>query len=609
MSKIPDSFVEDLRRRIEIVDVVSEYVQLRRAGRSFVGLCPFHNERSPSFSVSAERQMFHCFGCGAGGTVIRFVMDIEGLTFVESVVKLAERAGVELPFEIQPEAQDLSVVSRNQRMKDAHELAAKYFNYILMNTAAGVQALKYLDHRGISRHTIVDFNIGYAPDGGDTLTTFLKRRGFETDLLVDAGLAVLMGSQVVDRFRARVMIPIQDSQGSTVAFGGRILTDDGKPKYLNSPETPIFKKGLLLFHHHVARREIRKLHTAILMEGYMDVITAWQNGVKNSVATLGTALTSEQMTLVKRSADRVIVAYDGDNAGQTAAQKALVLAEQVGLDVRIARFPDKTDPDEFLRKYGSQGFDRLIRTGALSGTQFLLQRLRESAELGGAAGRTDFIRQSLEILSERASPIEQDAELRLLSDEFHISMEALKEELQSVAKNTNRRRGTPGIRNDRVPRAERGVQSLPKGSVTAGNRILQAMLTDKTSYQYVMGAEVSELVLPEQTALLARLYAYHIENPEGDIPTFIDSLEDPELVRLASSLLIEEAPSFNSAVLEDYLRTIRLHVVEEQYRVSLEKLVQAQLLDNAEAMNALRMQIDELQHEITQLRMPLAKSK
>jgi DNA primase len=600
MKQIPDSFVEELRRRVDIVEVVSDYVQLRRAGRSFTGLCPFHNERTPSFSVSPDRQMFHCFGCGAGGTVIRFVMDMEGQSFVEAVARLAARVNLDLPFELQAQSDSGPHQSRLERMKEAHELATKLYNYILMNTAAGVQALTYLEMRGLSRQTMMDFRLGYAPESGTTLASFLRRRGFEDELLADAGLTVTMGIKVVDRFRHRVMIPIADAQGHVVSFGGRSLQADGHPKYLNSPETPIFHKGNMLFNLHLARKDIRKDRTGVLFEGYMDAISAHQAGVKNVVASMGTSLTSDHVNLLKRFADKVIIAYDGDAAGIRATKRAIDMVHDAGMVVRVATFPDGQDPDDFIRNKGATAFGRQVLTNALSELQFLLHELRSRANLESPAARTDFLRQSLALLGQRSTPIEQEEVLRNLSQEFQVSMDTLKEELTLVSKQGNQRHRPP-----QHFKADHGTVisvTLPKGHVKAGNLILQAMLTDSESYQFALNRGVDELVLPEQTALLALLYHFKSSHPNGDAGAFMDSLDDPQLISMTSALLMEEPPHYNVQVLEDCLRTIRLHHLERAYENALKQSMNALVEGRLEDAARFKQESDEYQTEIATVR-------
>ncbi len=603
MSRIPDSFVEEVRRRVDIVDVISEHVQLRRSGRSFVGLCPFHNERTPSFSVSPDRQLYHCFGCGAGGTVIRFVMDLEGLDFQEAVVALARRANLPLPFE--PDSSTtVSSHRRNRReaMQQAHELAAKLYNYILMNTSAGVQALAYLEGRKISRKTAMEFRLGFAPADGSTLYAFLRRRGFADDVLIDAGLVVPLGGRIVDRFRGRLMIPIEDAQGRVVAFGGRILAPDGKPKYLNSPETEIFHKGRLLFRLYAARKAIREANQAVLMEGNLDVVSAWQAGVENAVASLGTSFTPEQAARLKRMTNRLVIAYDGDEAGQAAAARALDIAQEAGLDVRIAVFPNGADPDEYIREAGASAFRQLLEHDALSATEFLISRLRSEADLSQLAGRTEFLQKVLRVLWERASPIERDSQLRILAQEFQVSREALAEELAAIGRKVRRTRRAL----QREPRqVETPHQPLEPGHVLAGRRLLQAALTDERARQQLAEEGLDELATPEQTALLAFIYAFFATHSSADVRSFLDNLPDSELVRFASSLLVEEIPEYDPSEIAGYVHTVRLKALETAWRQALTDSGRAQVRGDADAAQTLRHRAETLQKEIQRLKRPL----
>jgi DNA primase len=604
MARIPEGFIEDVRRHIDIVDVVSEHVQLRRTGRSFVGLCPFHSERSPSFSVSTDRQLYHCFGCGAGGTVIRFLMDIEGIDFTTAVVSLAERAGMEIPFDVES-PEDNESKNTLQRLKDAHDLAAKYYGYILMNTSAGVQALAYLENRGILRQTMVDHQLGYAPAAGDTIVTFLRRRGFSVQELVDSGLAVHLGTRVVDRFRSRVMVPIANAQGQVIAFGGRTLEPDGKPKYLNSPETPIFQKSQVLYNQYLARKDIRQTGTVILFEGYMDVLSAWQAGVQNVVATLGTSFTPEQATIMKRFANRLVLAYDGDSAGEKAIVRGIEIASAAGLDIRVTQFPEGLDPDDYIRKYGAAAFEERVTGQTLTIVEFLLNRLRARADTRNVAGRTEFLRQALEVVAEWATPIEQETAFKGLSQDFQVSVEALKEEFSLIAKRSKRRLEKQDIRSSSAA-SHPGTKpkQLPKGFETASRRLLQASLHDASALQYLFDHDVDELATPEQTALLALYYGFHIRYPEKDVATFVDSLADANLVQLASALLMEEPPSTNTAVLADYLRTIQLHHAEVALREAMQAQLEAKLAGNETAVDDYRNQVVALLEKIQNLKTP-----
>lgn len=604
MQRIPDEFVETLQQHVDIVEVVGEYVQLRRSGRSYVGLCPFHNERTPSFSVSADRRMFYCFGCGAGGTVIRFIMDIEGLTFVETVVRLAARTNLTLPVELDEVAEPSPQVDRIAQMKDAHELAAKFYSYILMNSSVGVQALTYLEKRGIHRGTTVEFRLGYAPNTERRLVDFLGKRGFGPELLVDCGLAVALGQRIVDRFRHRLMIPISDPRGSVIAFGGRALAVGEKAKYLNSPESLIFHKSQVLFNLHRARRAIRQTQTAVVFEGYMDVISAWQAGVQAAVASMGTALTEEHTAILKKYADQLTVAYDGDEAGQRATKRVLDFARQAHLESRVVQFPDGLDPDDFIQQHGPEAFVRQFDAKTLTEIQYLTQSLRTDAHLESPAGRTAYIRNVLRLLSERASPIERDSEMQRLAAEFQISTEALHQEYRMFARGAARR-------SERAVSSNYNQAEPPKLSreVRAGNHILRSLLLDGRTAEWLANQNVTELPSVEQTALLARLYAFRFEHSEGSAATFVDSLEEPELRRLASELAMDDdGPVFDEDMLLDCIRSIHLHQLEIRYRVALERLLEAQVQGQTEQVHAYRSNVNEIQQQIAQCKMPRSRN-
>ncbi|TDY48002.1 DNA primase [Alicyclobacillus sacchari] len=596
---VPDSFLESLRQQVDIVEVVSEYVQLRKNGRSLTGLCPFHNERTPSFSVSPERQMYHCFGCGAGGTVFRFIMDIEGLPFAEAVAYLAERQGIALPANFG--VRHITSNPKLERFREAHALAAKVFNHILMNTDAGVQALNYLLSRGISRTTIALYQLGFSPKPGNVLVPFLKRKGFTESELVECGLAIELGSVVSDRFRGRVMIPIADRKGQVVAFGGRAMDAGVKPKYLNSPEYELFHKSQLLFQYHVARKAIRKEKQALLLEGYMDVIAVRQAGIEHGVATLGTSLTEEQAHLLKTDCDKVVIAYDGDQAGRKATVRAIDILEGVGISPLVLRIPDGMDPDEYIRAHGGAAFARLLSRNTLSVVQFLLDEIRQGAQLVSAVGRTEFVRQALRILAERATPVEQEYELRNLSQEFNLSVETLKEELRTFSKQSRRRtfgREASGLKTV--------AQPLARAEQQASVRLLQAVLFSPEAAAYLMEKGLTELAEPLQTALLSNLYAWRLENPDGSPSAFVDQLEDESLAHFASSLFFYEVPEFSTALLDDYLRALELHRLEQLHRSLLRQWIEVEAGGDEEKSTEIKLQVERIQDQIATLKQPRA---
>ncbi len=355
MAMIPPETLELIRSRLDIVELVGEHVQLNRAGRNMKGRCPFHQERTPSFIVSPERQTFHCFGCGEGGDVFSFVMKTENLSFVESAEKLAARVGVK----VEPQQALGPEDKARLRMKEANEFAAGHYHQVLMKDPSAAAAREYVKSRHLSKASVEEFVLGYAPRHGD-LVAAAQKAGFDPDILLKAGLAARRpDGSLRDYFFDRLMFPIRDAKGATIGFGGRTL-GDGEPKYLNSPESPVFSKGRVLYGLFEGAAAVRKTRKAHFMEGYMDVIATHQHGLKSACAPLGTALTPEQALLIKRYADSALIVFDADNAGQNAAVRGAEVALAAGLAVRVATVPEGKDPDELLHAKGLSALESAL---------------------------------------------------------------------------------------------------------------------------------------------------------------------------------------------------------------------------------------------------------
>ena len=441
---IPDEVIDSVRKHFDILDVVGQHVQLKRSGRNYFGLCPFHSEKTPSFSVAPDKQIYYCFGCAAGGDVIRFVMEMEGLTFVEAVRQLAEQAGIPLPS---VEHRNPMQEERRTQMRKALDLAAQLYHYVLLKSKASRTARQYLLGRGVSPETITQFQLGFAPARGDFLLKFMKKRGVRESVLEEAGLIVARDSSTgrsgyFDRFRGRVLFPIHDSQGRVIGFGGRAL-GEGKPKYLNSPETPLFQKKNYLFNLHRARPVMRREQQAVVFEGYMDVIAAWQAGLKSGVATLGTALTEEQARIIRRNTETVVICYDADEAGFSAAHRGMELLADQGCIAKVAQLPRGMDPDDYIRKYGADAFRNEVIAGALPFTAFKLEALKKGVNLKDDSQRMKYLLQALEVISDLPLAIERDHYMRRLADEFNLSLDALKQELRQIGRRKRRSRDKP----------------------------------------------------------------------------------------------------------------------------------------------------------------------
>lgn len=377
MAKFPQNFIDDLRQRADIVRIISEYVPLKKRGANWMARCPFHEEKTPSFSVSPAKNIFYCFGCGKGGSVFTFIMEMEHLSFPEAVRLVAEKAGVPLPSP-RDEREEMLRRRERERIIALNLWALEWWEAQLESRP---EALRYLLQRGITDETRRAFRLGYAPDGWDGLISHLKERGATMAEIERSGLVVKKetgGSY--DRFRGRLIFPVLDLQGRPIAFGGRTLAPDGEPKYLNSPETPVYSKGRHLFGLNLTREQIRRRGFAILVEGYLDLIALYQAGIRNVVASLGTALTGEQAKLLGRFARKVVVNYDGDEAGREAARRAIEILLAEGFEVKVLVLPDNADPDEFIKRFGIEEYNRR-RGAALSHLQFVLEEATRGRDL------------------------------------------------------------------------------------------------------------------------------------------------------------------------------------------------------------------------------------
>ncbi len=433
-----DAFIDEIKSRLDIVEVVSGYVQLKRVGRNYQGLCPFHIEKTPSFTVSPDKQIFYCFGCGVGGDVIKFIQLIEGIEFWEALETAAQMAGVSME-EIKPE--EGKSLKERERLRELHELLANSFSSIL-KSSAGEPARQYLKGRGISPLWWDVFRIGYLPADFDAASLCLKR-GFTRQELTSTGIFYPSNGRLVCRLKERVIIPICDHNAKAVAFGARVI-EKGEPKYLNSPETSIFQKGKLLFGLHLAREHIRKKGRAVLVEGYMDVIAMHVAGFQEAVASLGTAFTKHQAQRLSRIAREVVILYDGDEAGRRASMKAAGAFYAVGLEPKIALLPEGLDPDDFLKKEGREALEEVLST-ATRPVDLLLKGARE-----GALGAKAAVERVFELLDEASDPLVVDSVLRYAADALKLPFDDVKARF-SERRALRRKRHTQRTEKGRIP--------------------------------------------------------------------------------------------------------------------------------------------------------------
>ncbi len=418
----PQEQIDLINSYNDIVEVVSQYLPLKRSGRNFKALCPFHSEKTPSFTVSSEKQIFHCFGCGAGGNVFSFVMRKENMTFPEAVRFLARRANIELP------EHDSRTASRKELLLKLHELAAGFYHWGLTGSKNGALARAYLKDRDIRKDMISTFRLGYAQPSWESFYNHARKKGYDPETLLEAGLILKRpkGGGYYDRFRNRLIVPVRDVQGAVIAFGGRVL-DNSQPKYINSPDTPLFRKGSVLFGLHLAREAIRKRGEAILGEGYFDVIRAHQKKIENMICSQGTAFTDIQAQVLRRYTDKVVVAYDADQAGTEAALRGLAVFLQKNFEVRVVILPPGEDPDSYIRKAPAGSFEKLVAESAPL-LDFKLSRLCRVHDINTDRGRLAVSREMLDTIALIESAVLRETYAKKLAERLGISPAAVWEE-------------------------------------------------------------------------------------------------------------------------------------------------------------------------------------
>lgn len=567
----PDSFLQELKLRSDITEIASSYVNLKRHGRNMVGLCPFHGEKTPSFNIYTESGSFYCFGCGAGGDVITFIMKIENLDYVEAVKFLAQRAGMEMP----ENTYDDSLSKLRMRIYEANREAARFFHATLLSQR-GQSGLNYLRGRALSDRTIRHFGLGFADDDWNSLCNHLKNKGFSEYEIYSANLAFKRknGNGIYDRFVNRVMFPIIDLRGNVIAFGGRIMTDE-KPKYLNTSDTPVFKKSENLFSLNNAKSSGTR--TLILCEGYMDVIALNQAGFTNAVATLGTALTNEQAVLMKRYADEVIICYDADGAGQKATARAIDILRNAGLPIKILTVPSGKDPDEFIRSKGENGpaaFKLLIEKCG-NDIEYRLMKLKENYNLNTTDGKVAFLNEAVKIVATIESPIERDVFASKLCAELEIDKNAFLEQISKVKRRDRReniKKETRQIQaelNGQSDKINREHYKKPRSS--SAEEALLVYLINNPDY----ANSISERVTPDKfsNSLIKRYYEYVLSKiksgyePLTSVSSDFNSDEVSYLYKLISTTI--PAASTREA-LEEYINVIN----EESNKLTSDKLAE-----------------------------------
>lgn len=587
---IPDQFLQELKYRSDIEQIIGSYVNLRRRGRTLSGLCPFHSEKSPSFTVYPENQSFYCFGCGAGGDVISFIRRIENLDYMESIRFLAQRAGMQVP----EEAGDDRSARLRKRILELNRDAARYFHRNLMSEA-GRPGRAYLIGRGLTKATITHFGIGYASEGWNGLTDAMKKLGYTKEELLAAHLANEgQRGGYYDIFRNRAIFPIIDLRGNVIAFGGRNLGEKG-PKYLNSSDTPVFKKSRNLFALNFAKGSDRK--ELILCEGYMDVVSMHQAGFTNAVATLGTALTEEQSRLIAQYTGEVVLSYDSDAPGQAATRRATGLLEAAGVKIRVLSIPDAKDPDEFIKKFGAERFAQLIE-GSSSATDFAINKLRQENDVTTAEGKVSFLKQFAALMAGLPNPIEREVYLSKICRELEVDKAAVAGQIAREQKRRDYRDRkkeerdliAPPIREDsgKDREDELLLRQHPR-EMKAAERLLRYLLRNPDRAEALRDRLPEGYFLSENDRTMYRVLLQRgLSGQELDISALGENLSPQAVDRLAKWQL-PGAPPVTDEEAEDCLKCLRDYAA----RMSKDELGQL-------SGEALRQYIENLNREKNQ---------
>ena len=570
---IPDRFLDELIARIDIVDLVSESVRLTKKGRNYWGLCPFHSEKTPSFSVSADKQIYKCFGCGKGGGAINFVMELDNLPFRDAVALLAKRAGLEVP----DSGSSAGAKERREKLLTINKQAARTFHRWLY-APEGADGLAYLQRRGLSRRTLTSFGLGFAPNRWDALIQELGQQGYDKRDLLDAGLAVSnQDGRIYDRFRNRVMFPIIDIRGEVIGFGGRVM-DDSTPKYLNSPDTPVYNKSRNVFALNIAKKS--KAGRVILTEGYMDTISLHQAGFDSAVASLGTALTPEHAQLLSRYFPEAIIAYDGDGAGVSATQRAIPLLERAGMKVRVLRVTGAKDPDEFIKQFGRDAFLRLLDQSE-NQEDYRLEQIRKKYDLSDDSQKVGFLQEAAQLLSSLPSAVEREIYGRHAAETAGVSPEAVAQEVKKAFQRRLRKEQKQQERRDLTPAIQlqpksRGLRYENIRSARAEEGVLRLLLLDPSLHRELTQLRPEEFSSP----LLGKAYALLLRRAEDGLSTQLSLLageltgeEMDHLTQVASS---PESMANSRQSLADYIAVIRAEAIKRSGASGNDLLLAAQ---------------------------------
>lgn len=603
--RIPQEVIDEVRERTNIVEVVGQYVQLKKSGKNYVGLCPFHEEKTPSFSVVEDKQIFHCFGCGKGGNVFTFLQELEGLSFPESVKKVADMEQISLGVEISTEPTGESS-NRLQPLISLHEKIRDLYHHILVNTKAGEEALAYLHKRGLSDQLIDEFKIGFAPNQRDFLVQICRKDRVPEDVMARSGLFIQRDDgSFSDRFYQRVMFPLNDARGKTIGFSGRLLQTkdfpgDEQPKYLNSPETELFNKREVLFNFDKARNEIRKQGEAILFEGFMDVLAAWQANIKIGLASMGTSLTEQQIMAIERITGHVVVAYDGDRAGLAATDRALaILGAHSRLSLSAVTIPEKMDPDEYLRKYGAEELQNLLQHGRQTPFVFQMHYRKKDVNLDNEADRLTYLNGLVDELVKVQSPVEQDLYLGQLADDFNLTRESLKQQLRQARQTSRmeRRQQAPQQRAATVTAEPKAILSRQEKA----ERMLIYRAMNETNVREQLVQQEFQFIHDRYQELLLYLDSYMMVHGQFVLADFLNYLKEDSMKQLVIDIsVLQMSEDSNEREIYDLMQVIAQSSIADEIKQRQKEQLEARKTGNQQRELELTIQIIELTKRLKQ---------
>lgn len=593
-----DELLDEIKSKNDIIDIVSQYVVLKRSGRNYMGLCPFHKEKSPSFCVSPDKQIFHCFGCGVGGNVIHFIGKIENLNFIEALELLANRAGIELPKS--GNVEDDRISRLKSRVYELNKCAAEFYHQNLYKPTAK-PAQEYVKKRKLDNKTLKAFKIGYSGRFNELYTELHSKNFTEEEILASCLVNKNRDGKFIDRFRNRLMFPIFDARDRVIAFGGRVL-DDSKPKYINSPEDIVYSKGRHLFAYNLAKKENPK--TIIIVEGYMDAVSLHQRGINNAVASLGTALTESQGRLLRRSCEKVVIGYDADGAGQAATLRGLEILQNLGCDIRILQIEGAKDPDEFVVKYGPERFQKYVDS-AISLVEFKVKMLKRQLNLENVNDKIKFLNEVANILSKIENNMEREVYIDKISLEYKVSKEAIYAEVNKKLYGNNQsekklEKSVTAIREVKQDVAEKEVDEKTKKTE---NLIIYLLINyPNKSFTRLESIIKNNLIKVERNRQITSKLYEEYRKGNINIENIIDLFEDENIVNYLSGImsLNFEITDVNKCI-DDVMLTYKKEILLQKRNDILNKLNNQNTLTKDEIAN--------LEEELNSVIIQLAKIK